>query len=70
MNPLTHNWEALSKPLGQTIKVTATASSMTKMTMSSKNLEIIEHTWKVLENRVGGLTPMSGNRVIITIEIT
>ncbi|WP_421114688.1 YSIRK-type signal peptide-containing protein [Streptococcus oralis] len=64
IDPLTHNWGGAVQAIGPDHKVTATAKLYDKNDNVLKELGSIEHTWKVLENGVGGLTPMSGNQVI------
>ena len=64
IDPLTHNWGGAVQAIGPDHKVTATAKLYDKNGNVLKELGSIEHTWKVLENGVGGLTPMSGNQVI------
>ena len=64
IDPLTQNWGGAVQAIGPDHKVTATAKLYDKNGNVLKELGSIEHTWKVLENGVGGLTPMSGNQVI------
>ena len=64
MDPLTQNWGGAVQAIGPDHKVTATAKLYDKNGNVLKELGSIEHTWKVLENGVGGLTPMSNNQVI------
>ena len=64
IDPLTHNWGGAVQAIGPDHKVTATAKLYDKNGNVLKELGSIEHTWKVLENGVGGLTPMSNNQVI------
>ena len=64
IDPLTQNWGGAVQALGPDHKVTATAKLYDKNGNVLKELGSIEHTWKVLENGVGGLTPMSNNQVI------
>ena len=64
IDPLTHNWGGAVQAIGPDHKVTATAKLYDKNDNVLKELGSIEHTWKVLENGVGGLTPMSNNQVI------
>ena len=64
IDPLTQNWGGAVQAIGPDHKVTATAKLYDKNDNVLKELGSIEHTWKVLENGVGGLTPMSGNQVI------
>ena len=64
IDPLTQNWGGAVQAIGQDHKVTATAKLYDKNGNVLKELGSIEHTWKVLENGVGGLTPMSNNQVI------
>ena len=64
IDPLTQNWGGAVQAIGPDHKVTATAKLYDKNGNVLKELGSIEHTWKVLENGVGGLTPMSNNQVI------
>ncbi|MFS9312911.1 YSIRK-type signal peptide-containing protein [Streptococcus oralis] len=64
IDPLTQNWGGAVQAIGPDHKVTATAKLYDKIGNVLKELGSIEHTWKVLENGVGGLTPMSNNQVI------
>ena len=64
IDPLTQNWGGAVQAIGPDHKVTATAKLHDKNGNVLKELGSIEHTWKVLENGVGGLTPMSNNQVI------
>ncbi|ORO51823.1 hypothetical protein B7722_05335 [Streptococcus oralis subsp. oralis] len=64
IDPLTPNWGGAVQAIGPDHKVTATAKLYDKNGNVLKELGSIEHTWKVLENGVGGLTPMSNNQVI------
>ena len=64
IDPLTQNWGGAVQAIGPDHKVTATAKLYDKNDNVLKELGSIEHTWKVLENGVGGLTPMSNNQVI------
>ena len=64
IDPLTQNWGGAVQAIGPDHKVTATAKFYDKNGNVLKELGSIEHTWKVLENGVGGLTPMSNNQVI------
>ena len=64
IDPLTQNWGGAVQAIGPDHKVTATAKLYDKNGNVLKELGSIEHTWKVLENGVGGLIPMSGNQVI------
>ena len=64
IDPLTHNWGGAVQAIGPDHKVIATAKLYDKNDNVLKELGSIEHTWKVLENGVGGLTPMSNNQVI------
>ena len=64
IDPLTHNWGGAVQAIGPDHKVTATAKLYDKNGNVLKELGSIEHTWKVLENGVGGLTPISNNQVI------
>ena len=64
IDPLTHNWGGAVQAIGPNHKVTATAKLYDKNDNVLKELGSIEHTWKVLENGVGGLTPMSNHQVI------
>ncbi|WP_339293691.1 YSIRK-type signal peptide-containing protein [Streptococcus sp. FSL W8-0197] len=64
IDPLTQNWGGAVQAIGPDHKVTATAKLYDKTGNVLKELGSIEHTWKVLENGVGGLTPMSNHQVI------
>ena len=64
IDPLTQNWGGAVQAIGPDHKVTATAKLYDKNGNVLKELGSIEHTWKVLENGVGGLTPMSNHQVI------
>ena len=64
IDPLTQNWGGAVQAIGPDHKVTATAKLYDKNDNVLKELGSIEHTWKVLENGVGGLTPMSNHQVI------
>ena len=64
IDPLTQNWGGAVQAIGPDHKVTATAKLYDKNGNVLKEFGSIEHTWKVLENGVGGLTPMSNNQVI------
>ena len=64
IDPLTQNWGGAVQAIGPDHKLTATAKLYDKNGNVLKELGSIEHTWKVLENGVGGLTPMSNNQVI------